>query len=56
VALMISTWVFLAALLGGALFVGHRRRTHPDVDLRDHVRQGSMRLFWIHPDHDSHRH
>ncbi len=48
--LMLFTWVFVAALLVAALIAGHHRRSHPDVDLRDPVRQGSVRLFWVHAD------
>ena len=48
--LMIFTWVFMIVVTVAAVLVGRYRRRHPDIDLRDPVRQGSMRLFWIHPD------
>lgn len=52
--LMIFTWFFMAALLVAALVARHHRRSHPDVDLRDPVRRGSMRMFWVHVD-DPHK-
>jgi hypothetical protein len=47
--LMIFTWVFLVVVTVAAVLVGRHRRRHPDIDLRDLPRQGSLRLFWIHP-------